>query len=678
MIKLKKVKVLSYVLIISLSLLTTVPVKAQQVNAVTSQSKIIQNNVRIQDDFYDVVNREWLNKAKIDDGKVSDSAFDEADKVLSDQKKEIIKELLANEKSYTSNSDEKKIINLYKNYLNTDARNKQGIEDIKQIIKEVKDIKTIDDLSTLKEDYIYNPLINVECVVDLKYVTRYAAYIETSSLSLGDSDEYTKPTEDSKKVKELVVNYYINILRLSGYDELTAKIKVDNLFKLENIIAPYITGKEEMSKDSSIIEKQYNVYKLNKIDELAPNVKIKNIMENAKLDNANKIILINPEWLKALNGIYTQENLPLIKDYIEINNICAIAGYLGENFEKAGEEFSKQYLGTEGDIPKEEKAINLVDSFLSEPFGKIYVDKYFASKIKKNVEDITNEIIKSYEKRIDNLDWMSNETKIKAKEKLDKLGFQIGYPDKWDDYSKLEVRSFEDGGSLLENVCNIAEFEQEKQADKINKTVDKNEFLCSPQTVNAFYNPTTNTITVPAGILQKPFYDENGKKENILGGIGSIIGHEISHAFDSTGSQFDADGNFNNWWTDEDYKKFEEKTNKVRAFYSNIKLEDGQIVNGDLTVDENIADIGGVACVLDILKDMSNADYKTFFETNASMWREINTKEYEKLRLENDTHSPGKIRVNAVLPQFDEFYKIYEVKQGDKMYVKPEDRLKIW
>lgn len=678
MIKIKRIKALACALAVSLTLLPSVSVKAADVKTSNSQSKIVQDNVRLQDDFYDAVNKSWINSAKIENGKVSNSAFDEADKALDGQKKEIITELLANEKNYASNSDEKKIINLYKNYLNTAARNKQGIEPIKKIIKAVNEVKSIDDLTKLNEDDIANPLINVGCDVDLKDATRYAAYINSSTLSLGDSDKYTKPTEYSKRVKGLVNDYYIKMLKLSGYSEADSKIKVDNLFKLENMIAPYITGQEEASKDSDIIEHEYNVYKLDKLDELAPKVKIKDIMKDAKLDNANTIILSDPKWLKALNDIYKEENLQLIKDYIEINNIAGIAGCLGEDFQKAQEEFSKQYLGTSGDISKEEKAVNAVNSLLAEPFGEIYIQKYFSDKTKENVEEITKEIIKTYEKRIDKLDWMSNETKTKAKEKLDKLGVQIGYPDKWEDYSKLEIRSFEEGGSLLENVINIAEFEENKQIEKINKTVDKNEFLCPPQTINAFYNPTTNTITVPAGILQKPFYDESGNKEKILGGIGAVIGHEISHAFDNTGSQFDGDGNFNNWWTDEDYKKFEEKTNKVREFYNNVKLGNGENVNGSLTVGENIADIGGMACVLDILKDTQSVDYKAFFESNANIWREICTKEYEELKLQSDVHSSNKVRVNAVLPQFDEFYNTYGVKEGDKMYVKPEERLQIW
>nr|WP_319801751.1 M13 family metallopeptidase [Clostridium beijerinckii] len=254
----------------------------------------------------------------------------------------------------------------------------------------------------------------------------------------------------------------------------------------------------------------------------------------------------------------------------------------------------------------------------------------------------------------------------------------MGYPEKWGDYSKLEIRSYESGGSLWENIQNLGKFAYEKSISKLNQPVDKSRFACTPQTINAFYNPSSNTITVPAGILQGEFYDVNSSKEKNLGAIGTIIGHEISHAFDNTGAKFDADGNLNNWWSTDDYKKFEEKTNKVRQFYNTVKVDDGKNVNGDLTVGENIADIGGVACTLDILKKMPNPDYKTFFESNATMWREIGTKEYEDYKLQYDVHSPNKVRDNIVLAQFDEFYKTYGIKENDKMYVKPEDRMKIW
>ncbi|MDR3597544.1 M13 family metallopeptidase [Clostridium sp.] len=639
----------------------------------------VSSTLPLQDDFYSVINRQWLNTAKIDVGKSSNSTFMETDKNLTGQKKQIINDLLANEKSYSDNSDEKKIINLYKNTLNMEARNKQGIEPIKKMIDEFNNIKSIKDIANLNtESKIGNTLIQFDCEVDLKDATKHALYIGPTALSLGDSDEYVNPTENSKRVKGLAENYYIKLLTLSGYTDEQAKAKVDNLFKFENMIAPSITGKQESSKNDNAIDEQYNVYTLDQLDALAPNLNIKTIVKNNKLENANKIILTEPKWLKALNGMYAEENLPIIKDYLEIMNIASAAQYLGEDFQKAATEFKNGFLGSQGDIPQDEKAIDMVNSALAEPFGKLYIEKYFSDKVKKDVTNITNEIISTYKDRINKLDWMSDVTKKKAIEKLDKLNVQIAYPDKWEDYSKVEIRSYEEGGSLWENIENLSKFAREKAISELNEPVDKNKFAFPPQTVNACYNPTSNTITVPAGIIQGGFYDINASKEKNLGAIGTIIGHEISHAFDNTGAKFDADGNLNNWWTQEDYSKFEEKTKKVREFYSQIKLDNGKTVNGDLTVGENIADIGGMACALDILSKMQNPDYKAFFESNAAIWREIDTKEYADYRLQYDAHSPNKVRNNITVAQFDKFYETYGIKQGDKMYIKPEDRVQIW
>lgn len=679
--KKSKIKlIIAGVLICSLFVGQGTGVKAAETatNANTNVAQTV-NSMRIQDDFYNYVNRQWLNTAKIEAGKTSNSAFMEADKSLTEQKKQIIKDLLANEKNYSENSDEKKIINLYKNYLNMDARNKEGIEPIKEAIQEMRNIKSVNDISNLSIDSkIGNSLLDLGCQVDLKDANKNALYIGPTALSLGDSDEYMKPTENSKRVKGLVENYYVNILTLSGYSKEQAQTKVDNLFEFENIMAASITGKQETSKDDNAIDKQYNVYTLDQLDSMAPNLKIKAIMKNSKVEKADKIILTEPKWYKALNDIYKDENLPMIKDYLEIQNIAAIAPYLGQSFEKASLEFKNAYLGSQGDISEEEKAINMVNATLGDPFGKIYIQKYFSDKVKNDVKDMTNEIIETYKTRINKLDWMSEATKKKAIEKLDKLNIQIAYPDKWEDYSKLQIRSFEEGGSLWDNIENLKKFAFEKQISKLNQPVDKTKFACPPQTINAFYNATSNTITVPAGILQGAFYNANASKEEKLGAIGTIIGHEISHAFDNTGAKFDADGNLNNWWTAEDYAKFQEKTKKVRAFYSNVKLDDGKNVNGDLTVGENIADIGGMTCALDILSKMQNPDYKAFFESNSSVWREINTKEYAEMRLQYDSHSPNKVRSNIVSAQFDKFYETFGIKPGDKMYVKPEDRLKIW
>lgn len=654
----------------------TYAMAAEQINSniITTSSSL-----RLQDDFYAVINRQWLSTAKIDAGKSSNSTFMETEKALTDQKEQIINDLLANEKHYSEDSDEKKIINLYKNISNMEARNKDGIEPIKKMIDEINNIKSIKDISNLNdESEIGNTLIRFGCSEDLKDVTKHALYISPTALSLVNSDEYVKPTENSTRIKGLVENYYIKLLTLSGYTEEQAKAKVDNTFKFEGMIAQSMTGRQEASKNDNILDQEYNVYTIDQLDKLAPNLDMKTILKNDKVDNANKIILTEPKWLKALNEMYTDQNLPMIKDYLEIMNIASAAPYLGEAFEKPATEFENAASGSQGEISKEERSVNMVNGLLGGPFGKLYIEKYSSEKVKNDVTDMTNEIISTYKERINKLDWMSDATKKKAIEKLDKLSIQIAYPDKWGDYSKLQIRSYEEGGSLWENIENLSKFVQEKSISELNEPVDKTKFAFPPQTVNACYNPTTNTITVPAGILQDEFYDVNASKEKNLGSIGAIIGHEISHAFDNTGAKFDADGNLNNWWTQEDYNKFEEKTKKVRAFYSKVKLDDGKSVNGDLTVGENIADIGGMACVLDILSKMQNPDYKAFFESNAAMWREIETKEQEDSDLQHNEHSPNKVRSNIAVAQFDKFYETYGIKQGDKMYIKPEDRVQIW
>ena len=676
---LKITKLLAFAMVCSLLISQgTYANAAETTNNSVSGSRIQITDTRKQDDFYNAVNKDWLNNAVIEQGKVSNSAFDEISSKLTEQKKSLINELIANKANYDANSDEKKIINLYENYMNSEKRNNEGLIEVNFIFQYLRNIKDVNQLKDLEMHNVSNPMINFSCSVDLKDATKHALYISPTSLTLGNSDEYTKPSADTEHRKDVLIRYCSNILILSGYSEAEAKTKVDNLFKFESMIAPYIIGKEQASKDETAIDKEYNVVTVDELEKMAPNLNIKEQMKNLNIDDANKIILEQPKWLQGLNDIYTNDNLDLFKDYIEINNLVSVSSYLGENFTNAQTEFSNELLGSNGDRPLEEKAIATVNSLLDMPFGKAYVNKYFDPQIKTNVEDMIKNIVNNYKGRIEKLDWMSDATKANAINKLDKLRIKVAYPDKWDDYSSVDIKSYDEGGSLIENVLNIKKFNQEKDFKKLNEDVDKDEFVCSPQTVNAFYDPNSNSITIPAGILQKPIYDESASKETNYGAIGAIIGHEISHAFDTTGAKFDSDGNLSNWWTQQDYDKFKEKTTKVRNYYNSVKTDDGNNVNGDLTVGENIADISGVACTLDIIKQMDNPNYKDFFESYARIWRMICTPEYADYCLSFDVHSPNKVRANVVLSQFEEFYKTYGISENDKMYIRPEDRLQIW
>jgi putative endopeptidase len=635
--------------------------------------------VRLQDDFYDAINNQWLNTTKIKEGKSTTSTFDDVEEKVTGQIKNTINQLLIDKDKYKENSDEKKIIDIYKDTLNVEARNRDGLMPVQKNLEKIKAVQTIDEITELwgnKE--ILNSTIKFAVNRDIKDVTNNILYISATGLSLGDPDEYTNPTESTVRNKKLTEDYYNKILVLSGYTQEEARGKVDNMFKFEGMIAPSIMGKQEKSTTLNLIDAIYNVYTLDELNNLAQNLNLPAITSSLGITQANKIILQDPKWLEAFNKVYTQEHLPLIKNYIEMVNLIYASNYLSEDFENANKEYENILLGVTGTVSKEDDAIDTVSDMMGMAVGKIYAERYVPKKTKQDVENITKEIVEAYKKRIYNLDWMSQSTKKNAIDKLDKLSVKIGYPENWADYSKLSIKSYEEGGSLFQNVTALRIFASDQMLSKINQPVNKMKDSFTPQTVNAFYSANENSIVIPGGIIQGHFYNPDGTREENLGGIGAIIGHEISHGFDNTGAQYDCNGNLNNWWSEKDYEQFTEKAQKISNFYGQIEAVPGKKIKGYLTAGENIADIGGVSCLLDVLDAMDTPDYKTFFESYATTWRQITTKEYEEYALRLDVHSPNKFRVNAVLPQFQKFYDTYGITEKDGMYVKPEDRLGIW
>jgi len=678
-----KIKRLSAIVSILIFMLMMSPGSYTGVKAAEVESKIQttgnSQDIRLQDNFYDAINSEWLNSAKIEEGKSTTSTFNDVEEKVTKQTKDIINQLLIDKDKYKENSDEKKIINVYNNTLNVEGRNKEGLKPVQKNLDEIKASQTIDDITKLwSNKEILNSTIKFSVNRDIKDVTNNILYISSTGLSLGNPDEYTNPTESTLRNKKLTEDYYNKILVLSGYTQEEAKTKVDNMFKFEGMIAPAIMGGKEQSTTSNLIGAIYNVYTLDELNNLAPNLNLPSIMSSLGVDKANKIILQDPRWLEAFNKIYTQENLPLIKNYIEMVNLTYASNYLTEDFEKANKEYENSLLGITGGVSKEEDAINTVDSMMGMAIGKIYAERYITKEIKEDVENITKEIVETYKKRIEKLDWMSTSTKKNAIDKLDKLEVQIGYPEEWVDYSKINIKSYEEWGSLFQNIMTLRIFANNEIFSKINQPVDKKKDGYTPQTVNAFYSANENSIVIPGGIIQGHFYNPNGTREENLGGIGAIIGHEISHAFDNTGAQYDSNGNVNNWWSEKDYEQFTAKAQKIEEFYGQIDALPGEKINGYRTVGENIADIGGVSCLLDILGTMDKPDYKAFFQSYATTWRQITTKEYAEYVLNLDVHSPNKFRVNGVLPQFQKFYDTYGITEKDGMYVKPTDRIGIW
>ncbi|WP_252248552.1 M13 family metallopeptidase [Clostridium sp. ZBS20] len=633
------------------------------------------NEIRLQDNFYETVNKEWLEKSILKQDEEAKSTFTETKDKVNNDTKRIFNDLLIHENKYLSNTDEKKIINLYNNSINISERNNQGAEPIKKYTKKIKEAKNINELTKLLGDptiNIFSNLINFSVGSDIYDNKNNALYISSTRLVLGDSDQYRNETDKTKNNKENMEKYLVNILILSGYSREEANKKVSNLFYFENQLASSIIGVNEFADYYNNQENNYKTYKISDINELSNNLDLSYIIKNLGYENVDKVILFEPKWLDKLNEIYNEENLQVIKDYTEVCMISAASKYLSENFRNEYLALQKSLYDIDN-ISLEDETKELVKKNFNSVLSKLYVGEVFSEEIKNDVKNITEEIISTYSNRIKNLEWMSASTKDNAIKKLNNIKVNIGYPEEWTDYSNLEIKSYKEGGSLLENIINLEKFSYKKP---VNAKESFNKI--SPEDVNAYYDAESNEITIPAAILQKPFYDINESKEKNLGGLGVISGHEITHAFDNNGSKFDENGKIKNWWTDEDYKKYEDKIKRIEEVYGNIEALPGIKVNGEITLGENIADIGSMTCMLDILDNIPNANYDEFFRNFATVWRDITTEEYKVLLLKIDSHSPSDIRVNTVLQQFEKFYEIYNVTENDDMYIKVKDRLSIW
>lgn len=651
------------------------------ISALNSNKVEYYKNTRIEDDFYDAVNKEWLSQAKLEDGYISYGTFEEVCGRVNGDILSIISDIKKNKDSYDKSSDELKVLNLYNNYLDIKKRNELGIKPIEKYINQINEIKSIEQLKEIFSDNefsYFQPLINLGVGPDYKNSNINVLYISRSNLGLGNSLYYKDTSDKSQKIKEMYINYITKLHTLYGISEEEAKKNAEIFFNVENALAQRIPSYEEEAKDENRIQNSYNVYTVSELNKLIPNADIPELLNKLQINNPNKIIVENPEELKLVNSLINEEHLEDIKTYLKTSVLLNTDNYLTSEHREACNELRKTFYGVGASELDEGSGVKFVSCQLNEIVSKLYVNKHFDKESKEDVENISKEIIKNFENRLQNNTWMSKSTKEKALKKLENVNVKIGYPEKWSDYRDATVNSNEEGGSLVENILNIYVSQSKKQFSKLNQPVNKNEWNMGACTVNAYYNALNNEIVFPAGILQAPFYDKNASKEKNLGGIGAVIGHELTHAFDNTGAQFDETGKLKNWWSESDYKEFTNRSKKVVEYYSNIKMNNEKCVNGFLTVGENISDLGGIACVLDIAKKEEKLNLKDLFENYATIWREVSTDELKEYLLSNDPHSPKKVRVNAVLSQFEDFYETYDIKEGDKMYVKPEDRVGIW
>lgn len=665
-----------------------------------AQGIVLENmdtSVSPSDDFFRYVNGNWLDNTAIPDDRTSWGSFAELRKktdadVLTILESAIEKgdfpKLKDAEGNLTKISDQQKAIFYYESIMDTVARDKAGIDPVKPFLAKIDEIKNLADLQELLINFTpYGGagFYNFGVLNDLMNSKMNAGYLFPAGLGL-TRDYYVDEDDDTKEKRKKYEAHIASMLEAFGTDKATAEKNAATILAYEKSLAVPQLTKEE-SRDA---RKLYNPMTIAQLQKMAPAINWEAYFTGIGASKLDRIIVTQPKYIQAMNDIMKNSAIDDIKLYLRWTTINTAAGILTTDLEKANWEFySKELRGAKQQRPRKERALANVNGAIGEALGKLYVDEKFPPEAKKKAEEMIADVMKGFEIRINSLEWMSEDTKKKALEKLNKLTVKIAYPDKWKDYAALQMESVKEGGSFFDNSINLAKWSFQDNMNKLGKEVDRSEWGMSPQTVNAYFNPLNNEIVFPAAILQPPFYNYLADDAVNYGGIGAVIGHEISHSFDDSGSRFDGDGNLKNWWTEDDLTKFTALGKKLSDQYSGYTVIDDVKINGEFTLGENIGDLGGIKAAYEGLMisyekngkpapiDGFTAEQR-FFMSWATIWRIKSRDQALRNQVKTDPHSPGMFRAFVPLLNVDAFYEAFDIKEGAKMYLKPESRVAIW
>ncbi|MCC4499547.1 M13 family metallopeptidase [Limosilactobacillus reuteri] len=631
------------------------------------------NNELIKDDLYEAVNGEWLKTAKIPDDKPATGGFndlvDEIDKQLMD---DFDAYAAGKEKSDDSRFNE--MIKLYRLAKKFDWRKKVGPQPLKRMLASVENLNSYEDYQSQWKNWILAGMpspISFDIDADMKNATVYALFASSPSLILPDKSYYeAEKKAQHDQLLQLWSSMVEALMDKLGYSKEEAKKIIDDAIKFDALLAPNVKSAEEAADYS----KMYNPQTVAELASATDQLDIAAIIKQLVGEEPEKIIVTEPEYFKSLNKIL-QDNFELFKNWALIRVIRENASYLDDEMREINGRYGRALSGSKKPVSQRKFAFYLARDMFSQVAGDYYGKKYFGPQAKADVHHMVEQMIKVYKGRLTNNQWLSKDTRDKAILKLDKLGIQVGYPDKIPAlYDQFKVDEEE---SLIANLNQLTVTANKELFSRWNKPVDRMRWEMSAATVNAYYHPFKNIIVFPAAILQAPFYSLKQSSSQNYGGIGAVIAHEISHAFDNNGSLFDEFGNLNNWWTDEDSAHFKQLAQKMIDEFDGIPFA-GQKVNGKLTVSENIADAGGLSCALEAAKTEADFNAQEFFINWATIWRMKATEQYMQLLLSIDVHAPQKLRANIQAENLDDFYTAFDIKPGDEMYRAPEDRVHIW
>ena len=633
----------------------------------------MDTSLRPGDDFYNYVSGSWMKTAKIPADKPAWGSFYMLMEKTDEQCLSILDDLL--QKEYPKGSEGEKIQTLYKEYISWDKRNADGLKPLELYFQKIDAIHSLNDLQNYLQEMTSkraNHICPIGVYADMKNSKMNAVYLGNFALGLG-KDYYQKENPSNTEALAKYQDYVADIFKVLK-DPLPQE-KAKQIVAFEKNIAKYmLTSEEENNPNLS-----YNPVTTRELSTLVKNLNLPELLEKVGV-HTDGVILTEIGLYKHYDTFINEKNLPLIKDYLRYKLVTLNSNFLTQELNDLTFNFYNKYLmGQQEQRPMNKRALELINGILGEAFGKLYVEKYFPEKAKDQMLTLIDYLKKSFAQHIKNVTWMGDTTKEKAMEKLHKFSVKVGYPDKWEDYSKLTMNP---EVSLFENITQVGEWAFQKALDKVGKEVDKTKWVLPPQTVNAYYDPTSNEIVFPAGILQPPFFSFEADPAVNFGGIGGVIGHEMTHGFDVSGAEFDANGNLQNWWEPADKENFQKATEALAKQYDQYEPVKGIFVNGTMTNVENIADLGGVNIAFDALqmylKDHGSVgkisgftQEQRFFLAWASVWRTLSTDQYITNQIKVDPHSPDYLRAFAPLTNVDSWYKAFNVKEGDKLYRKP-------
>jgi len=638
----------------------------------------MDTSVRPQDDYYAYANGKWLEETEIPADQFGWGSY----MTLRDDSLTDVRAIVDEVAGDAADSEAAaKIGNYYNAYLDEERVEELAMSPLKPLFAE---IDAIEDHTAMSHWFGDNNDIGIDGPFNLyvnqddKDSTKYVIFLVQSGLGMPDKEYYFDDSERGLQLRDAYVAYSEKLLAASGYADAPEAAK--RIMALETSLAEHHWDKE----DSRDADKAYNKTTNADLGEMLSNFDLDGYFAGIGSGRQDYVIVNQPSYLAAANDVFVATDLAIWKEYARLNTIRAFAGFLQKEVVDAQFEYRQTVLGAEEQTPRWQRAISSMNGNMGELLGQLYVEKHFPPEAKERMADMLYYLSEAYADSIRNLEWMGDETKEKALEKLSKFTPKVGYPDEWRDYSTLEVSA----DDLVGNIRNAREFNHYRNVDKLGKPIDRNEWFMAPQQVNAYYNPGLNEIVFPAAYLQSPNFQLDAEDAYNYGAIGITIGHEIGHGFDDQGSKYDGDGNLKSWWTDEDRANFEERTKGLVDQFSQFEALPGLFVNGEFTLGENIGDLGGTAIALKAYRlslkgkespviDGLTGEERFFLgmaQSSRIKWRE----QLIELLIKSDPHSPDVFRINGVVPNVDDFYETYSVQEGDALYRPEEERVRIW